>query len=247
MRPLILLLLVFSVTAPAFAQGLTKEQGDAILEELRNIRNELRELRQQRQPPARQRVAPVAAGKASVSTLGNASQGEADAPLTLVEFTDYQCPFCRRFHEQSYPQLKAEYIDTGKLRYVVRDLPLPFHGDARLAAKAVHCAGEQDRYWAMHHALFTGGSGLKRANLLDYAAEVGADRGVLDACLDSDRYEADIDRDVTDANAASVTGTPSFVLGKTTENVVDGVVIRGAQPYASFKAQIDSLLQAAND
>ena len=246
MRLLVLLLLVFSFVNPVFAQGLTKEQGDAILEELRNIRNELRELRQQRQAPARQRVAPAAATKAKVSTLGNASQGEPDAPLTLVEFTDYQCPFCRRFHEQSYPQLKAEYIDTGKLRYVVRDLPLDFHADARLAARAAHCAGEQDKYWEMHHALFTGRGGLKRPSLLDYAGRIGIDPGALASCLESDRYESDIDRDIADASAANVSGTPSFVLGKTTDNVIDGVVIRGARPYPAFKSEIERLLESAD-
>ena len=247
MRLFVVLSLVLIFGGPVFAQGLTREQGDAILEELRNIRKELRELRsQQRQAPARQRVAPAAAAKAKVSTLGNASQGKADAPLTLVEFTDYQCPFCRRFHEQSYPQLRAEYIETGKLRYVVRDLPLPFHGDARLAAKAAHCAGEQDKYWEMHHAMFSGSAGLKQPSLLKYADTIGADRGAMEACLESDRYESDISRDIADANAASVSGTPSFVLGRTTDNVVEGIVIRGARPYSAFKSEIDRLLQAAN-
>lgn len=244
MRDLVALLVLLTFSGPMLAQGLTKEQGDAILEELRAIRKELSELKRQRAIAPARAAAPTQATQAKVATLGNVSMGSADAPLTLVEFTDYQCPFCKRFHQQTYPRLKAEYIDTGKLRYVVRDLPLPFHGDARLAARAAHCAGEQNRYWEMHHALFTG-TGLKRGDLLDYAERIGADRSMMESCLDSDRYDSDISQDIADANAASVRGTPSFILGQTTDNVVDGVIIRGARPYTAFKSEIERLLQAA--
>ena len=81
------------------------------------------------------------------------SLGRADAPLTIVEFTDYQCPYCRQFQAQTFAQLKKNYIDTGKLRFIVRDLPLEFHSAARPAAEAAHCAAEQGKFWEMHHAL----------------------------------------------------------------------------------------------
>jgi protein-disulfide isomerase len=81
------------------------------------------------------------------------SLGRSDAPLTLLEFTDYQCPYCRKFQAETWPLLKKNYIDTGKLRFIVRDLPLSFHSSARPAAEAAHCAAEQGKFWEMHHAM----------------------------------------------------------------------------------------------
>ena len=90
-----------------------------------------------------------------MATAGEPSLGKPDAPLTLVEFSDYQCPFCRRFFEQTLPALKSKYIDAGQLRYVFRDFPLDqIHPQARQAAESVHCAAEQGKYWEMHDLLF---------------------------------------------------------------------------------------------
>jgi protein-disulfide isomerase len=102
-------------------------------------------------------------------------QGDANAPLTLVEMTDFQCPFCGRHVKSRIPEIMKNYVSTGKLRYVVRDFPLPFHKDARKAAEAAHCAGDQGRYWEMHDLLFANQQALGADRLVAYAARVGLD------------------------------------------------------------------------
>lgn len=243
-RILIVLTLLFSLPGQqALAEGITKEQGEAILKELKAIKKELAEIKKKQVsagPPSR----PARPTKAKVATLGNPILGDLKAPVTIVEFTDYQCPFCRRFYQNAFKDIKKDYIDTGKVRFVLRDLPLPFHADARPSAQAAHCAGEQDKFWEMHNALFDG-KGLKRDHIMGHAGSLSLDIPAFTSCLDSDRYKKDMDLDVQDAGKASITGTPGFVIGKTTENVVDGTIISGAQPYASFKAQIENALKQA--
>jgi protein-disulfide isomerase len=236
------LFLTFILAFQVQAEGMTKEQGDAILKELKSIRQELQQLRKQGGSQAA-RPSPQRASTAKVTTLGNPVLGDVNAPITLVEFTDYQCPFCKRFYTNTFLQLKKEYIDTGKLRLVLRDLPLDFHNEAKLAARAVHCAGEQDMLWQMHDALFESKNGLKEEQLLSTAKEIGLDQKVLQSCLNSIRYNKNIEQDIADAGKASITGTPSFVIGMTTDNIVDGVIIRGAQPYTNFKTIIDKQLK----
>jgi protein-disulfide isomerase len=219
---------------------MTKEQGDAILNELKNIHKELQEikkgsLRGPRRGPAR----PVTA---KVETKDSPSLGDPEAPITLVEFTDYQCPFCRRFYTNTLSEIKKQYIETGKVRFVLRDLPLAFHPNARPAAKAAHCAREQGKYWEMHDALFEGGGKLNKSDFVRYAENIGVDDFPFQECMESDRHNEAIDRDIADAGKASIRGTPGFVLGKTTDNEIEGSFISGAQSFASFKRQIDSLL-----
>ena len=159
-----------------------------------------------------------------------------------MEFADYQCPFCRKFYTNTLPDIKKQYIDTGKVRFVLRDLPLGFHSKARPAAKAAHCAGEQGKFWEMHDALFEGGGKLSRKDFVRYAEAIGVDDFPFQECLASGRHKESIDRDITDAGKASINGTPGFVLGKTTENEIEGSLISGAQPFASFERLIKKLL-----
>ena len=133
------------VPCSLWAEGITQEQGTAILEELKAIRKELKEIKQNsRVAPSRARL--ICPTTAKVATLGSPILGDLKAPITLVEFTDYQCPFCRKFYTNEYKKLKEQYIDTGKLRLVLRDLPLNFHKHARPSAKSAQCAGEQDKF-----------------------------------------------------------------------------------------------------
>ena len=169
--------------------------------------------------------------------------GRADAPVTLVEFSDYQCPFCQRFFATTLPTLKRDYIDTGKLRYVFRDFPLDVHAQARKAAEAAHCAGEQGKYWEMHDALFRNQSALTPARLAEYARALGLDGSRFDQCLTSGRHTARIQRGLADGAAAGVQGTPGFVVGKTQPgDSVEGTSIRGAQPLETFRRIIEQLL-----
>ncbi|MBC8287834.1 MAG: DsbA family protein [Nitrospinae bacterium] len=239
----ILLWVLIICLAPltVFAEGITKEQGDAILKELKAIRQELNQIKKRGLAP-QGRGRPARPTTASVSTLGNPILGDLKAPVTIVEFTDYQCPFCRKFYMAAYKELKKEYIDTGKLRFVLRDLPLGFHQYAKPAAISAHCAGEQDKFWQMHDALFEGNK-FTPNDILGYAKSIGLDNKAFKSCLTSGRYNEGLEQDVADANKAGITGTPGFVVGRTTDNIVKGAFISGTRPFATFKKEIDKLLQ----
>ncbi len=240
-RIILCVLIVCFVPFNAFAEGITKEQGDAILKELKSIRQELNQIKQKGlAPQGKGRVARPTT--ASVATLGNPILGDLKAPVTIVEFTDYQCPFCRKFYLAAYKELKKEYVDTGKLRFVLRDLPLGFHQYAKPAAISAHCAGEQDKFWQMHDALFEGGGKFAPDDILGYAKSIGLENTAFKTCLSSGRYNQGIEQDVKDASKAGITGTPAFIVGRTTDNKVTGAFISGTRSFNVFKAEIDKLL-----
>jgi len=172
------------------------------------------------------------------------AMGRSDAPLTLVEFTDYQCPYCRRFQAQTFPLLKKNYIDTGQLRFVVRDLPLEFHSAARPAAEAAHCAGEQGKFWEMHQALLSGEDALSEAGIDRRAHAVGLDLGRLHACMKANRYEAAIAHNIATADGLGIRGTPAFFLGRMVQGTLEGEVAEGAIPWTDFDATLKELLAA---
>ncbi len=221
------------------AQGITSEQAQEILNELKQIRQVL-----ERQPAAGQ---PAAAPDDKVSMQlapGGFSIGTKDAPLTLVEYTDYQCPFCQQFHNTAFQQIKTNYIDSGKIRYISRDYPLDFHENARRAAVAARCAGEQGKFWELRHVMIVNADQLKADNLTTYAKNVQLDLPKFQACISSDKYIAGIDKDIAEGNSAGVSGTPSFVLGRMDKDKLQGVRLVGAMPYAQFEAKIKELLDA---
>ena len=200
-------------------------------------------------------VAPAAAGapeptSATVSMDDDPVLGNPDAPVTVIEFSDYECPFCKRHYEQTYAQLKTNYIDTGKVKLVFRDLPLSFHDPlATKQAIAANCAREQgndETYFKMHDAIFeltsSNGSGMTMDQLYGLAGKVGINQDNLKSCIDADKYKDEVAKDLADAGAAGATGTPSFVIGKSGDEV-SGKLIVGAQPYAAFQTEIDALLQ----
>ena len=232
---------VLQGTVPARAETpLTKDQGDAILKELGQIRGLLESIQKQGlRQPARQPRKPV---NLKVSVKGSPTLGDPEAPLVLVEFTDYQCPFCSRFHANAYGQIKKNFVDTGKLLYVSRDLPLAFHKQAKNAAHAAHCAGEQGKFWEMRHVLLANFKKIDGDSITQFAQELPLDMHAYEPCMESAKYAAAIDKSVRDANALGVTGTPTFVLANNTGDVVEGVRLVGAQPYASFESQIKSRL-----
>lgn len=178
--------------------------------------------------------------------LGNRPfRGDKAAPLTLVEITDYQCPFCGRYARETMPQIEKEYIEAGKVKYYVVDLPLEsIHRDAFKAATAVRCANEQGKYWEMHDQLFANQQALSQWDAR--AASVSLETTKFDACLASGKYDSDIRKDIGLAQAAGVSGTPGFYLAATdpVSNKVKTVkFVAGAQPFAAFKTQIDALLK----
>lgn len=186
---------------------------------------------------------------AVVSVAGRPSLGRPDAPVTLVEFSDYQCPFCKRHSTTVYPLLKKDYVDTGKIRYVMRDFPIArLHPLAEKAHEAAHCAGEQQRYWEMHDLLFAKSPDLTVPALKKYAVEVGLNADQFDNCLDSDKYVKEVDQEIRDGEDAGIRGTPSFFAGRTESGEkITGTMIAGAQPLENFKRVIDGLLATGDN
>ena len=172
----------------------------------------------------------------AVSVDDDPSWGPEDAPVTIVEFSDFQCPFCSRFFSQTYPQIKQEY--EGQVRFVYRDFPLTsLHENAQKAAEASECANEQGKFWDYHDMLFNNQAALDVASLKGYASQLGLDSTAFDQCLDSGKYTEEVQKDYQEGVSYGVTGTPAFFI--------NGVSLIGAQPYANFKAAIDAALQEA--
>ncbi len=169
-----------------------------------------------------------------VSTDGDPSIGPENAPVTIIEFSDYQCPYCVQWYQQVYQKLMATY--PSQIRFVYRDNPLPSHPEAQPAAEAADCAGEQSAYWKFHDALFDGQYGLGRQAYEQYAADLGLDLTAFTECLDSRRYKAEVEADAADAAAAGLSSTPSFVI--------NGRILIGALPFSDFKSVIDEELSA---
>jgi protein-disulfide isomerase len=184
---------------------------------------------------------------AKTATDGSAPfnvMGREDAPVTIIEFTDLQCPYCARHATQTFPRLKAAYIDSGKLRYTSRDLPLPFHSFALPAAVASRCAGEQGHFWEYREALFAAQATLGTEPYDRIAGEMGLDVKRLDACRSDGRAEADVRADLALAGSYGVRSTPTFVIGRVVDGEFQGEMVSGAQPYEVFKAKLDALLAA---
>ena len=227
--------------ARAADEPMSKSQGDAMLEELRQIRRLL-----ERTPPAGA-AAPRADERVKVGLGTTPSLGRSDAPIVMVEFTDYQCPFCQRFHLSVFEELKKQYVDTGKIRYVSRDLPLPMHPNAMSAANAARCAGEQnkDKFWEMRHRLIQNANQLGTDKYSALADELKLDRSGFQACLAADKFKPQIEKDMAEAGLAGIGGTPSFVIGRAVGETVDGVKVVGAQPFGVFDVRLKEALGQA--
>lgn len=166
--------------------------------------------------------------------------GQSNAPVTVIEFSDFQCPFCRRFVEETLQEIKRNYVDTGKIRWVYRDYPLSqIHPYAEKAAEAADCAGEQGRFWEYHDLLFKNqavwSAGGATVEFRKYASSLGLEEGRFNSCLDSGKYADEVSKDLADGLKAGVEGTPTFF--------VNGVKVVGAQPYDVFKTAIDAQLK----
>ncbi len=164
--------------------------------------------------------------------------GSPNAKVTLVEFSDFQCPFCERFFTQTWPQIKTNYVDTGKVKFVYKNLA--FLGqESTDAANAAMCAKEQNKYWEYHDKLFNSQQGenqgaFKVDNLKKFAADLGLNTTQFNSCLDANKYNAQVQADTKMANDNGFNSTPSFAVGSTP--------LVGAQPFAQFKTIVDSEL-----
>ncbi len=213
------------------------------------IQKQLQEIKQLIQ--ARTAAAPAAPDVRNVPVdLGDhPAKGDSAAKVTLIEFSDYQCPYCGRYTRDVEPQVLKEFVATGKVRYVFFDMPLQtIHASALKAAEAVRCAGEQGKYWEMHDRLFANQQALEPWS--GHAAALKLDVAAFGSCMASGKYAAAIQADVATAQKLGVGGTPSFLVAASDpENPrqVKGItLIRGAMPFAGYKQELDRVLAGDN-
>ena len=217
--------------------GLTRQQGDEILKELRQIRQLLE--RQQAKPAQPQEEGPT---KAKITDLSKVSMlGSKEAPFTIVEYTDYQCPFCQRFHVTAFPELKKAYIDTGQVRFYSKDMPLDFHPNAMRAAMAARCAGEQGKFWELRDTMGANPNSLDIEHILNFAGNLKLDTSALRACIDGGKYKEIVQSDVLEAMRIGANGTPTFIVGKSVGEGVDGELVVGAMPFQMFDSKLKEL------
>ena len=171
-----------------------------------------------------------------VSIDDDAIKGDINAPVTIVEFSDFECPFCGKYSDESYSLIVENYVNTGKVKYVFRDFPLSFHPNAQKAAEAAECAGEQGRFWDMHDYLFENQDYLAVENLKGYAKDLDLDTEEFNDCLDSGRMAEEVENDLLEGQSYGVSGTPGFFI--------NGKLISGAQPYSVFEQEIEAALAA---
>jgi len=187
--------------------------------------------------------APVAA--APTEPVDERILGSSEAPVMIIEFTDLQCPYCARFALTTWPELKRQYVDTGKVRFATRDLPLPFHAFALPAAVAARCAGRQGRFWEYREVLFRNQSQLPADPHAGLAQSLGLDVAKFADCRSDPALARMVQADAALAAASNINSTPTFVIGRVVDGNFDGEMLSGAQPFEVFQARIDSLLQQA--
>lgn len=172
-------------------------------------------------------------GKVNISK--EPSIGSENAPLTIVEFSDFECPYCKRFHDETFPALKREFIDTGLVRFIHKHLPLPFHENALAAAKAAYCSQEQDKYWNTYHALFNQQDCLKCKGPLEIAKNSGLKATQLESCTTRKKTATAIQISISEAALNGIRSTPTFIIGPSTNQYHEGRVVTGALHWSEFK------------
>ncbi len=223
---------------------LLKQEVESLKAGQRAIRDEIKSIKTLISSQ-RQRRSPIRDVNVTLSIVDDPYKGETDAQVTMVEFSDYQCPFCSRHTRNVLPQLEKNYVETGKVKYVLRDFPLSFHKQAPKAHEAAHCAGEQGKYWEMHAQLFANQKALQLEKLPKHATTAGvSDLTAFQECLDSGKYEKRVNLSMAEGNKLGIRGTPTFAVGVTEANgtVKALKIVRGAQSYTVFQKIIDDLL-----
>ena len=174
--------------------------------------------------------------------------GNSNAPITIIEFSDFQCPFCAKFHIQTLPKIMDEYIKEGKVKLVFRDFPIQsIHSNALLASVAAECANEQGKFKEMHDKLFENQNEWNNKNtdnviilFNQYSSEMGIEKEEFDSCLKNEKYIKEIQKDLDDGRAYGVTGTPGFFIGN---DKIGFIELKGAHPFENFKNIIDVQLK----
>ena len=166
---------------------------------------------------------------------GRPMLGEDDAPITMVVYDDFECPFCKRFEDETFPALKENYIDTGEVRFVYKHFPLGFHEQAVPAALASECAHEQGMFWEMHNMIFANQEDISEENYKQWAEDLGLDTAEFNECFDSQEYLEQVQLDMQQGQNDGISGTPGFVI--------NNVVVSGALPFEMFQEMLDEMLE----
>ncbi len=179
-------------------------------------------------------IAQAQAARIAASTDDDEVLGNKNAPVTIIEFSDFQCPYCAKFYLETFPEIYENYIKTGKARFVYRDFPLSFHPNAQKAAEAAECAGNQDKFWEMSDKIFKNQKALDNDNLKVYAKEIGLNEDAFGKCLDKGEAANEVKKDFEEGAKYGVQGTPAFFI--------NGISVSGAQPYSVFEKIIEEEL-----
>jgi protein-disulfide isomerase len=182
-----------------------------------------------------------------IDVAGAPARGSDDAVVTLIEFSEYECPYCIRHFRETMPRIAQQYIDTGRIRYVFRDFPIDqLHPGAIRGHEAARCAAEQGKFWEMHARMFSAPGTHTDPQIEAQATAIGLDVAALRACVQSGRHLAEIEKMGRIASEFGATGTPAFVLGRrdpATDQVRIVKAITGAQPFEAFQKALDELLE----
>ncbi len=182
---------------------------------------------------------------ASGPTIDNRMRGQADAPVTMIEYSDFTCGYCLKFFKETWPKIQARYVETGKLRFLYKDYPRADQGPGLTAALAARCSGDQGKYWPMHDRLFAADGRLDADSYTQHAKAIGLDQSQFRQCLRDAPYVQAIFQDRQEANAWGFRGTPGFVLMRTTQQPTTkdpAIAIPGAFPFEAFEEEIEKLL-----
>jgi protein-disulfide isomerase len=240
----ILVGVIAAITISAFLGGYitgvkTVESEKIFIQEAKNNPNTI--------SPAQSPIQPQRDSIVSVSLDDDPVKGNPNAPITIIEFSDFQCPFCKRFHETTLPMLEKNYISTGKVKFVYRDFPITnIHPNAVPTALASECADDQGKFWEYHDKIFVNQKSWQDLEIADsvnvlkqYAIELGLDMGEFNQCLETGKYLDEIQNDLQDGRDYGVTGTPGFFIGN---EKLGYVRVIGAQPYSVFEQVLDEQL-----
>ncbi|MBS3797697.1 thioredoxin domain-containing protein [Pseudoalteromonas sp. BDTF-M6] len=174
-----------------------------------------------------------------------AKLGEASAGLAIVEFSDYQCPYCKRYVDTTFTKLRANFIDKGKLKYIARDFPLGFHKQAKGAAIAANCSLQQGAYWPMREQLFNNMRQLGDELYQSSAEQLDLDMDQFTKCLEDEAVLAKVEQDMNYGSSLGIRGTPSFLVGKVEDgHLINPTLLVGAQSYETFAAVLNELAAA---
>ncbi|HZQ63172.1 MAG TPA: thioredoxin domain-containing protein [Casimicrobiaceae bacterium] len=230
------------VSAPAARADFTNDQIKELLGELKLIRQALEKQAAGVPQGGGAPGAPIDDKVSMQVPTSGVIMGSDKAPLVMIEYTDYQCPFCQQFHNTAWDQIKKNYIDTGKVRFINRDFPLDFHENAKRAAIAAHCGEEQGKFWELRHVMHVNADKLQPDKLVGYAKDIGLDVAKFSSCVLGEKYKDQVEKSYAEGLSVGVSGTPSFVLGRIKDGKIEGVRIVGAQPYNAFDAKIRDML-----